>query len=562
MPRDFYRALADMRRVTLHATHAQTLYEQACRIAVESGQALMAWIGLVQGDAIVPVAWAGPAREYTAGIAIRLVADGDRPLGPTAYAVVNDRAYVCNDFGSDERTQPWRERAARFGAGASIAFPIRRGGRPIGALNLYFGEAGSCDTALIDLIELMASDIAYALDHIDQQAARDEAERAASEHEMRLASIIDAALEAIVILDGQFRVVVFNRSASRMFGVPAADAIGQPLDRFLPPRYREAHRRHVAAFAQSGKTSRTMGNTRSLEALRSDGTVFPIEASISRVGEGARALLMAMIRDVTRLREAESALMARTAAEAANRAKTAFLSRISHELRTPLNAILGFAQLMRVDRKDPVASRQDERLEHIIKAGEHLCVLIDETLDVARIESGHMQMDQAMIELEPLLDTVVNMSQPQAAQAGVRLEAAYRPLQGLRLCADAARLSQVMLNLLSNAIKYNRPAGWVRVEAGADADLIRITVSDGGLGMTPQQLASLFDPFNRLGRESSDVPGTGLGLVLVKELVELMDGQLDIRSEAGEGTSVSLTLPRQGAGCEQEQPASMSGAAA
>lgn len=549
MPRDFYRALADMRRVTLLATDALALYEEACRIAVESGQALMAWVGLVQGEHVVPVAWAGPAREYTSGLDIRIAdgADGDSSLGPTAYAVVHDRPYVCNDFASDARTPPWRERAARFGVGASIAFPIRRGGRTVGALNLYFSEARSCDAALIDLVDLMASDIGYALDHIDQQAATAQAERIASEQEMRLAGIIDAALEAIVILDGQFQVVVFNRSASRMFGISPADAIGQPLDRFVPLPYREAHREHLASFADSGRTSRTMGKTHDLEALRADGTVFPIEASISRVGEGMGTLLMAMIRDVTRLREAEAALMARTAAEAANRAKTAFLSRISHELRTPLNAILGFAQLMFVDQRDPVPPKHAERLDHIIKAGEHLCALIDETLDVARIESGRMQMDVTMIELEPLLDTVLNMSRPQAERADVRLDAAYRPLQGLRVYTDAARLSQVMLNLLSNAIKYNRSAGWVRVEAGLHEDAIRITVHDGGLGMTRQQLDSLFDPFNRLGREASNVPGTGLGLVLVKELVELMGGQLDVRSTAGSGTSVSFALPRHSA---------------
>jgi len=546
MATDFYRALADMRKVTLQATDAQGLYEEVCRIAVASGHALMAWVGLLQDDLVVPVAWAGPAYDYTKGLTISLArAEGaEEVFGPTAYAVAYGQPCVCNDFSVNERTQPWREQAARFDVGASVAYPIRRGDRTVGALNIYFRAPGSCDAALMELVDLMASDLSYALEHIDEQAARAEAEAAAEEHEMRLANIIDVALEAIIIVDAGFRVVVFNRSASQMFGVAASDALGQGLDRFIPERHREAHRHHVAAFGASGNTSRHMGDIRRVEALRSDGTIFPIEASISRVAEGERALSTVMIRDVTKLREAEHAQMARITAEAANRAKTKFLSRISHELRTPLNAMLGFAQLMQVDRAEPPTARQTERIAHILHAGQHLCSLIDETLDVARIELGQMRIEPVELDLVSLLDSVLRMSAPQAAKAGIQVEAAYRSLAGMDMHADPARLMQVLLNLLSNAIKYNKRDGWVRVEVIQGEAWVQITVRDGGLGMTSIQLASLFDPFNRLGREASDVQGSGLGLVLVKQMVELMEGQLEIHSESGIGTSVSITLPR------------------
>ncbi len=541
----FYRALADMRKVTLGAEDPQHLYDEVCRIAVESGEALMAWVGLAAGDMITPVAWAGPADEYTRGLAFPLdrAAQG-REVGPTAYAMTHGRAYVCNDFSGDDCTKPWQERASRFGVGASLAFPFGCAGQIVGVLNLYFRTPGSCDAALVEVVDLMASDLGYALDFIRQQSARRDAEMNAREHEARLTNIVEVALEAVIVINGDFRVVVFNRAASQMFRVSVADALGKPLDQFIPEQHRAGHHLHVADFAATGKTSRQMGHVRCVQARRSDGSIFPIEASISRVVGTQGILLTVMIRDVTKIKEAEQAHMAQATAEAASRAKTEFLSRISHELRTPLNAVLGFAQLMSFDRTDPATARQKERLGHILKAGKHLCTLIDETLDVTRIESGRMPIEAIEIDLETLLDSVVDMSIPQAMQGGIHIDSAYRRAGSIKLCADPARLKQVLINLLSNGIKYNRPGGWVRIETSETGGKVSIVIRDGGLGMTPRQLGSLFDPFNRLGRESSEVPGTGLGLVLAKKLVELMGGHLDIDSEAGVGTSASVTLPR------------------
>lgn len=548
MVMDFYRALVDMRRAALQSTDDQALYDEVCRIAVVSGHALMAWIGVARGDRVVPVAWAGSARQYTQGLQISLdrQLEAHQVFGPTAFAIAHGKPYVCNDFSTDERTQPWREHAARFGVGASVAYPIRRGGQTVGALNLYFRTAGSCDGALLELLEMMAADLDYALEHIDHQVARAKAEAASKEHEMRLANIIHVALEAIIILDSKFKIIVFNRSAVQMFGVPVEEAIGQHLDQLIPANHRALHRRHVAEFAATGKTARQMGNIRRVEALRSDGTVFPIEASISRVGDGQRAFMTVMIRDVSKLREAEMAHMARATAEAANREKTKFLSRISHEIRTPLNAIMGFAQLIQLDKDDPATPAQMVRLGHILKAGQHLCRLIEETLDVARIELGRIPIELVDIELGQLMDEVLNMCEIQAAQAGVHIDAAYRSSKDVSMRADPSRLRQVLLNLVSNAIKYNRRGGWVRLEVEECSEAVTITVRDNGIGMTSAQLAGLFDPFNRLGREASDIQGSGLGLVLARQLVELMEGELVIQSEAAIGTIASVKLPRWG----------------
>ncbi len=541
----FFRALSDMGKATVGLDDPAALYSAICRIAVESGHAEMAWIGLLKEDLVVPVAWGGAAREYTRGLTIRANAGSGATscLGPTAMAIVQDRPYICNDILLDDRATPWRARARDFAVRSSAAYPIRRAGRVVGALNLYFREAGAFDDMLTDLVQQMVSDLCFALEHIDGDAARAEAVRAVHERELQLSGIMETALDAFITVNAKFQIVLFNLAAARMFGIAAEDVLGQGVDRFIPLAHRVAHQAYMALYAAEGATSRKMGRARELVAVRANGESFPIEASISRSGEGDRLLMTVMARDVTQLRAAEKAEHARTAAEAANRAKTEFLSRISHELRTPLNAVLGFAQLMRADSADPLSPHHEEQVGLVLQAGQHLRTLIDEMLDVSRIESGRMSIELRDFELCELLDAAMHMSRPHAAECGVRLEAAYAPTCTMLMRSDPDRLRQVMLNLLSNAIKYNRRGGWVRVEAIRDPYFIHIIVRDNGLGMNPQQKAQLFQPFNRLGREHSGVQGTGIGLVLVRQLVALMGGELTLESTAGEGTSVRVTLP-------------------
>ncbi len=542
---DFYRALSEMGQAMVNVDDPQLLYRTICRIAVSSGHALMAWIGVIEGSRLVPVAWGGPAMEYTRDLSIECPSEQvpDAELGPTTMALRTGRRYVCNDFLADPRTGPFRERAERFGVRASASFPIRRTGRIAGALNLYFGEPGAFDEPLIELVEQMVSDLCVGLDHIDRESARARAERSARERELQLSGIVETAMDAIITVDAVGRIVLFNRAASQMFGVSPEEALGGTLDRFIPPEHRAAHHAHLADYAAAGITSRRMGGARELSGIRANGEVFPMEASISRAGEGDRLLMTVMARDVTQLRQAEKAQLARTAAEAANRAKTEFLSRISHELRTPLNAVLGFTQLMRAEAHEPLTDHQRRQLDLVLQAGSHLRTLIDEMLDVSRIESGRMAIEHCDFELCELLDGALRMSEPHAHECGVTLQAAYAAACPLLMRTDPARLRQVMLNLLSNAIKYNRRGGLVRVEVVRDPYFVHITVRDNGLGMSDEQRANLFQPFNRLGREHSGVEGSGIGLVLVRQLVGLMGGELSLESRAGEGTAVRVTLP-------------------
>jgi hypothetical protein len=249
------------------------------------------------------------------------------------------------------------------------------------------------------------------------------------------------------------------------------------------------------------------------------------------------------LQDTTALRELETARRDAAAAAAANRAKTDFLSRMSHELRTPLNAVLGFAQLLEIDRSAPLGDAQRKRVRLIREAGEHLLVMIGDLLDLTRIESRSMVLQIVPVALHALAGEALQMVQSAADAAGVRLALAPDARQ-LAALADRTRLRQVLLNLLSNAVKYNRPGGSVEVELdGGDAGTVTLHVRDSGVGIVPEDLGQVFEPFQRGVHEGSRIEGTGIGLSVTRSLVQLMHGQIEVQSTPGAGSVFTVTLP-------------------
>jgi len=199
-------------------------------------------------------------------------------------------------------------------------------------------------------------------------------------YEQQLAGILDTTLDAIITIDSQLRIQLFNRAASYMFGHSAEQMLGQSIDRLIPASNRKAHAGLVSAYARSGTTARAMGETKTLSGLRADGVEFPIEASVSRAGEGAEALMTVIIRDASRLRKAERTRQRNITAEAAHTAKTEFLSRMSHELHTPLNAVLGLTRLLGITTRGKLSEQESDQLALVLSAGERLRALIDDML--------------------------------------------------------------------------------------------------------------------------------------------------------------------------------------
>ena len=233
--------------------------------------------------------------------------------------------------------------------------------------------------------------------------------------------------------------------------------------------------------------------------------------------------------------------MAMEEARSANYAKSAFLSSMSHELRTPLNAILGFAQILSSDRLPSTLEQKKEFAGHILKSGRHLLTLINEILDLAKVESGTVSLSLEPVGLHAILQECRDMIAPLASQRGIGM--AFPDACPLNVLADRTRLKQILLNLLSNALKYNREQGQVAIECAPHASgRVRISVRDTGVGLDAEQLALLFQPFNRLGQEGGTEEGSGIGLVVTKRLVELMDGSIGVSSAPGEGSTFWIEL--------------------
>ncbi len=279
--------------------------------------------------------------------------------------------------------------------------------------------------------------------------------------------------------------------------------------------------------------------------VRPDGESVMVQATVCLLQDaaGQPRSTVSVVEDVTGHQLLEEAERRREAAEAANRAKSEFLSRMSHELRTPLNAMLGFAQLLELDPKQPLEVVQKSWVAQIQQAGWHLLEMINDVLDLSRIESGNLRLRMGPLDLAELVGATLAMVEGDARQRDITI---VRRLQlgSATLIGDPTRVKQILINLLTNAVKYNIDAGRVEVAAHmVDAEHVEVIVTDTGLGMTPEQLAGLFQPFNRLGRERSSLSGTGIGLVISQRLAELMGGSLTARSHAGRGSSFVLTLP-------------------
>ena len=282
-----------------------------------------------------------------------------------------------------------------------------------------------------------------------------------------------------------------------------------------------------------------------LRFITKPGATVSVQATMSllRGSQGEPRSVVGVVEDITEHLKLEAAEHARETAEASNHAKSEFLSRMSHELRTPLNAMLGFSQLLELDTRQPLSASQQPWVSQIQQAGWHLLEMINDVLDLSRIESGNLRLQTETLDLADVVTATVALVEGDARRRGIRISREFGPgTQTVR--GDATRVKQIFTNLLSNAVKYNTDGGRIHIASRVPAtDRVEIAVTDTGLGMTDEQLAELFQPFNRLGRERSTQEGTGIGLVISRRLAELMGGTLRARSTAGQGSSFVLNLP-------------------
>ncbi|PDT10952.1 ATP-binding protein [Rhizobium sp. M1] len=359
-----------------------------------------------------------------------------------------------------------------------------------------------------------------------------------TESEERFRQLVEGVSDyGIFGLDPDGQVVSWNAGAGRITGYQAEEIVGQHFSRFYPAETRETFpAEELSKAALHGRTEAEGWR------LRKDGSRFWSHVVVTALHDETGRLrgFSKITRDITERKQFEEALLAaREDAVRASNAKSEFLSRMSHELRTPLNSVLGFAQLLEMDLTD---ADSRESVAQILRAGRHLLSLIDEVLDMARIEAGRMDLAVEAQLVAEVIEEAVSLARPLCGKQQIRIEVAEAE-PDLTALADRRRLLQVLLNLLSNAVKYNRPRGSVTVSHQALEDRIRIEVSDTGPGIPAERVGRLFTPFDRLGAERISQEGTGLGLALSRHLIDAMGGTLGFSNRAG-GATFHVDLPR------------------
>jgi len=369
---------------------------------------------------------------------------------------------------------------------------------------------------------------------------RKKAEEALLESEKRFSLFMDYLPALVFIKDFEGRMIYSNNAINKALG--ASEWLGKSLF--------DIFNAETASRIISDDKKTIQSGYQSIEEsfLNLDGSLHHYETQkfvIPRSGQ--KSILGGISLDITERKKAEEEIIkSRNEAESANHAKSEFLSRMSHELRTPMNSILGFAQLLQMGELE---FRQRKGVNHIIHSGKHLLDLINEVLDISRIEAGRISLALEPIQLNGVILEMIDSIQPQATARNITIKLIDSSLHNTCVIADNQRLKQVLMNLLSNSIKYDREGGLVIIEITTrppnplEQSLVRISISDTGIGIAAEDIPKLFTPFERIGAEKTETEGTGLGLTVVKKLMDAMDGEIGVESVPGEGSTFWIELP-------------------
>ena len=551
------RAISECNQMLVRATDEAELLGQICRIMVERGGFRFAWVGYPEQDAaktVRPVAQAGFGADYLATLKVTW-ADTPPGQGPTGVCLRTRQPVIIRNLATDPRMVQRREAALRHGYAASAAFPLVHGDDLVGALMVYGTELNAFDESEVALLAGLVDDLANGIAALRARAAVVQARASLlalnQELEQRVSARTREALDLYnnapcgyhsLGMDGV--VLQMNDTELNWLGRQREEVEGLlRMTDLMTPKSAELFQQHYPELVSSGSVQ-----SLEFDLRRKDGSSLTVLVTTACVRDATGRFLKTRSTaiDITaRKQAAEDLRQAKEAAESANRAKSMFLANMSHEIRTPMNAILGFSQLLLRDAQ--LSAQQRQQLTTITRSGEHLMEIINDILEMARIESGRVALNPTTFDLHRMLDDLERMFSLRAQAKQLAFHIERQEHLPRFVLADETRLRQVFINLLGNAVKFTAAAGEislrVRSEALPDRRLrLHAEIKDSGAGIAPEDIPHLFDAFFQAQAGRDVAGGTGLGLTISREFVRLLGGDLTVTSQLGVGSTFGFDV--------------------
>jgi len=562
------------------AVDEHALLEDICRIAVESAGYRMAWVGYAEQDelkTVRPVAFAGPGEGFLDSVHVSW-GDNLYGHGVAGSSIRSGKPEVAKDLLHNAAFAPWHDAFLTRDFAAAVGLPLSAGSATYGALIIYAAEIEAFKDVEVALLEELGRNLAYGIlslrsrkesallyeqiqkysaeleqrvaertAQLEQEIAeRVQVEQSLRSSETKYRELVELANSIILRMDTEGRITFFNEFAEQFFGYQESEILGRSVVGTIVPET-ETSGRDLTSLLDD--IARHPGqHTRSEnENMRRNGEHVWISWTNRPLLDAEARLIGSLCigNNITELKAAGAELLrAKEAAESADRIKSAFLATMSHELRTPLNSIIGFTGILLQGLSGPLSDKQRKQLTMVQGSGRHLLALINDVLDISKIEAGQMRVGREPFDLRASIQAVTQSMQPLAQKKNLSLEVDISPDVN-SITSDQRRVEQILMNLLSNAIKFTEQ-GEVRVSSQVGDDWVLVAVSDTGMGIPADRLQDIFQPFLQLDTGlARRHEGTGLGLSICARLLDLMGGQIAVESRPNFGSTFTFKLPRQ-----------------